>query len=56
MPRIARAIAPGFPHHIVQRGNNRGDVFFSPEDRAVYLYLLKKYSENGIRLLTVIVS
>lgn len=46
MPRIARAIAPGFPHHIVQRGNNRGDVFFSPEDRAVYLYLLKKYSEK----------
>jgi len=46
MPRIARAVAPGFPHHIVQRGNNREDVFFGPEDRAVYLYLLKRYSEK----------
>jgi putative transposase len=46
MPRIARAVAPGFPHHIVQRGNNRGDVFFSPEDREVYLYLLKNYAEK----------
>ncbi|MDH4232628.1 MAG: transposase [Nitrospirota bacterium] len=44
MPRIARAVAPGFPHHIVQRGNNRGEVFFSPEDREVYLYLLKSYA------------
>jgi|GEM_PF-3170427 len=23
MPRWARAIVPGFPHHIVQRGRNR---------------------------------
>lgn len=46
MPRIARAVAPGFPHHIVQRGNNRENVFFGPEDRAVYLYLLKRYSEK----------
>lgn len=46
MPRIARAVAPGFPHHVVQRGNNRGDVFFNDEDRAVYLFLAKKYSEK----------
>ncbi|HXX80722.1 MAG TPA: transposase [Thermodesulfovibrionales bacterium] len=46
MPRIARAVAPGFPHHVVQRGNNRGDIFFSDEDRAVYLFLLKTYSEK----------
>jgi len=46
MPRIARAVAPGFPHHVVQRGNNRGDVFFNPEDREVYLYLLKSYADK----------
>ena len=46
MPRIARAVAPGFPHHIVQRGNNRAEVFLSPEDREVYLYLLKSYAEK----------
>lgn len=46
MPRIARVIAPGFPHYVTQRGNNRQDVFFDDEDRAVYLFLLKKYSDT----------
>jgi len=46
MPRIARAVAPGFPHHIVQRGNNRGATFFNDEDRAVYLFLLIRYSKK----------
>jgi len=46
MPRIARAVVPGFPHHVVQRGNNRGEIFFNDEDRAVYLFLLKTYSEK----------
>lgn len=46
MPRIARAVAPGFPHHVVQRGNNREKVFFNDKDWAVYLFLLKKYSEK----------
>ena len=44
MPRIARAVATGFPHHIVQRGNNRERVFFDKEDEERYLSLLKKYS------------
>jgi putative transposase len=46
MPRISRAVAAGFPHHVVQRGNNRADVFFSHEDRSVYLFLLKTYAEK----------
>lgn len=46
MPRIARAVAPRFPHHIVQRGNNREDIFFNDEDRAVYLFLVNRYSEK----------
>lgn len=41
MPRIARIIAPGYPHHITQRGNNRVQVFFDDEDRQAYLPLFK---------------
>ncbi|MDP3694651.1 MAG: transposase [Desulfocapsaceae bacterium] len=44
MPRIARIIAPGYPHHITQRGNNRSSVFFDDEDRQTYLKLLTSYS------------
>lgn len=46
MPRIARAVAVGVPHHITQRGNNRQDVFFTDEDRASYLRLLKSHAER----------
>lgn len=44
MPRIGRAVAAGFPHHIIQRGNNRENVFFEKDDRKQYLSLLKKYA------------
>ena len=44
MPRIGRAVAAGFPHHVIQRGNNREEVFFDVKDRKKYLALLKKYS------------
>lgn len=46
MPRIARAVAGGFPHHVIQRGNNKEKVFFDKEDRKRYLLLLKKYSDK----------
>jgi putative transposase len=46
MPRIARAVATGFFHHVVQRGNNREKVFFDKEDKERYLSLLKKYSNK----------
>ncbi len=44
MPRIGRAVAAGFPHHVIQRGNNREEVFFDAKDRKNYLALLMKYS------------
>jgi len=44
MPRIARAVASGFPHHVVQRGNSREEVFNDDEDRRRYMALLNKYS------------
>ncbi|MBI4739233.1 transposase [Candidatus Woesearchaeota archaeon] len=46
MPRIARAVAVGFPHHIIQRGNNRQKVFFAQDTREQYLSLLKEYLDK----------
>jgi len=46
MPRIARAVAVGVPHHVTQRGNNRQDVFFVDEDRTAYLHFLKAHAER----------
>ena len=43
MPRVARRVFPGLPHHIVQRGNRREDVFFSNADRLIYLRWLREY-------------
>lgn len=37
MPRSSRLILPHQTHHIVQRGNNRQAVFFSEDDRQVFL-------------------
>lgn len=44
MPRIARIVGVGYPHHIVQRGNNREKVFFNERDKTTYLEFLAKYS------------
>ena len=37
MPRAARLVCPGVPHHVTQRGNRRGQVFFSDADYRTYL-------------------
>ena len=37
MARIARMVAPGFPHHITQRGNRRQITFFCEEDYSEYI-------------------
>ncbi len=51
MARFARVVVPGYPHHLIQRGNRRQRVFFSDEDRAFYLILLKRQIEKfGIAL------
>ena len=46
MPRLARVAAPGVPHHVTQRGNNRQDVFFTDDDRQAYLALLGQHAER----------
>ncbi len=44
MPRSARIVIPDVPHHLIQRGNRRQNVFFSGDDKAHYLRLLLKWS------------
>ena len=52
MPRIARVVAAGVPHHITQRGNNRQQIFFSDRDRRFCLTLLRHHAErHGLRVL-----
>ena len=52
MPRLARRVAPGIPHHITQRGTNRQLVFLTQRDRRVYLDLLRTNAEPaGVRIL-----
>jgi putative transposase len=51
MPRIARIVGTGYPHHIIQRGNNRQQVFFDDGDRRAYLAFLRRFaSENDCRI------
>lgn len=52
MPRAARVVAVGAPHHITQRGNNRQGVFLVDEDRRFYLETLREDSRRyGLRIL-----
>lgn len=46
MPRIARLIAAGYPHHITQRGNYQQKIFFSQKDRILYLNLMREYTKK----------
>jgi len=46
MARIARIVIPDCPHHITQRGNNHQDVFFTDDDRRLYLRILGAQSER----------
>ena len=46
MPRIARVVVPGIPHHITQRGNYQQVVFREDEDREQYLQWVKEYSNR----------
>ena len=40
MARLPRLTVPGYPHHIIQRGNNRQAIFSSSADCPVLLALL----------------
>ena len=44
MPRIARVVVAGMPHHVTQRGNRQETIFFCDADRQKYVQLLLEYS------------
>jgi putative transposase len=46
MPRSPRLYLPGFPLHVIQRGNNRLPCFFSNDDCAAYLDWLRRAAEK----------
>jgi putative transposase len=46
MPRISRAVAIGYPHHVLQRGNYRQPIFGEDIDYLQYLHWLEEYSKK----------
>lgn len=46
MPRKPRFYVPNMPVHVMQRGHNRGAVFFSDQDYLEYLRCLKHAADN----------
>ena len=45
MARLARAVFPGIPHHVTQRGNGRAQTLFSDNDYAAYGELMARTRE-----------
>lgn len=44
MPRPKRTCIPDFPHHVVQRGNNKHETFYNDVDYSRYLSFLRDAS------------
>ncbi|MGN6496207.1 MAG: transposase [Tsuneonella sp.] len=52
MARLPRVVIPHVPHHITQRGNRRLPIFFTDDDRNLYLELVAAACvESGTRCL-----
>jgi putative transposase len=47
MARLPRLTVPGYPHHIIQRGNNRQPIFASAADYKALLTLLEEHSREA---------
>jgi putative transposase len=43
---MARVIAPGYPHHITQRGNRRQQTFFCDDDYHAYIDLTAEWCQR----------
>jgi len=51
MARIARAVMPGYPHHVTQRGNYQQNIFKDEEDYRRYKGWLEEYSrKEGLKI------
>ena len=46
MARLPRLTVPGYPHHVIQRGNNRQAIFASAADYALLLALLAENAQK----------
>ena len=46
MARLPRLSVPGYPHHVIQRGNNRQPIFASLADRQFFLELLEQNAKK----------
>ncbi len=46
MARLPRLTLPGYPHHVIQRGNNRQTIFASTADYQTFLDLLDENSKR----------
>ena len=44
MARLPRLTLPGYPHHVLQRGNNRQTIFISSQDHQAFLEFLQESS------------
>ena len=46
MPRTARIVADGLPHHVTHRGNRKMTIFLDDDDREAYLRFLQLYMDK----------
>ena len=46
MARLPRLTVPGYPHHVIQRGNNRQALFVSKDDYEKLLALLEEFAKK----------
>jgi len=47
MSRLPRLVIPGYPHHVTQRGNRRGQTFFEDGDYTLYGSTLAKAARKA---------
>jgi putative transposase len=51
MPRTARVVIPGAPHHVIQRGNRRQTTFFSGQDYRLYRAIAAEvFANEGVEV------
>jgi putative transposase len=51
MARLPRLTVPGYPHHIIQRGNNRQAIFSASADYEMLLSLLEEHAgKEGVAI------
>jgi putative transposase len=46
MARLPRLTVPGYPHHLIQRGNNRQSIFASPADYETLLSMVDEHARK----------